>query len=127
MRPTQRHGISIPRMAAVFFIALLVAACATKEITQDASLSERIKNASTSADHMSLAEQYEREAQHARQKVLEHQKMQEAYRGRVGGRPPGARLSLVRHCATLIAQYERTALEYDSLSLLHRQMASEAK
>ncbi len=126
MTPTQRQGTSVPRIAAVLF-ALLVAACATKEINQDASLIERIQNASTRADHMSLADQYEREAKSARQKADEHRRMQEAYRGRIGGRRPESQLSLLRHCADLITQYERAALEYDGLILLHRQIANDAK
>jgi hypothetical protein len=80
MKPTHRGGTSVPRIAAVLF-TLLVGACATADANPDASLIARIQNASTSADHMSLAEQYEREANTSRQKVAQHRKMYEAYRG----------------------------------------------
>lgn len=78
---------------------------------------------------MSLAEQYEREANTSRQKVAQHRKMYEAYRGRAGvGRGGGdLQLGILRHCENLIAQYERAALEYDGLITLHRRLADEAK
>lgn len=128
MKPTHRGGTSIPRITAIVF-SLLVGACATTDANPDASLIARIQNASTSADHMSLAEQYEREANTSRQKVAQHRKMYEAYRGRAGvGRGgPELQTSILRHCENLITQNERAALEYDGLIMLHRRLAEEAK
>jgi hypothetical protein len=36
-------------------------------------------------------------------------------------------LGILRHCENLITQYERAALEYDGLIMLHRRLAEEAK
>lgn len=119
-------GRHIARLS-ILMIALSVGACTTIAANRDASFVERIKSATTSADHSSLAEQYEQEAKTARQKAAEHRSMQEAYRGRVGVGRGGAEVqsSILRHCANLVGQYERAAVEYEGLISLHRRLADE--
>lgn len=117
----------VVRVAAVV-LALSLGACVTSTATSDAQFIDRIRNATTRADHASLAEQYEQEAKNASQKAAEHRRMRENYQtGPGGGRGLSSRSSLLRHCDNLINQYQRVTLEYEGLASLHRQLATEAQ
>ena len=128
MHLTEHFGRCVARLP-IFLIAIAVGACTTIEANRDALLIEQIQKATTTADHSSLAGQYEQEAKTARQKAAEHRIMQDAYRGRAGVGRGGAEVqsSILRHCANLVSQYERAAVEYDGLVSLHRLLADEVK
>lgn len=129
MKRPERFATALARLAVVALFALSAGACTTIAANPDESLIERIQKATTSADHLGLAAQYDREATAARQKATEHRQMQEIYRGRVGVGRGGVELqaSILRHCMNLVAQYERAALEYEGLASLHRRLADESK
>jgi len=91
---------------------------------QMTDMDQMITGAKAAADHEALAASYEKEAQEARQKQAEHQKMSDAYATiPVLKTKTGA----VAHCNAIAKKYEEIAKEYEALAKMHREMAKAAK
>jgi hypothetical protein len=87
-------------------------------------MEERIANARTRADHQSLAQFFEREAQEARKRAVEHMAMSTRYTDPTWtGNEPWTHPR--GHCETLASLYEKAEQENMALAALHRQRAAE--
>src|SRR5262245_14748364 len=87
------------------------------------SIEQLITEAKTPADHEAIAAYYDKEAQEAQKKRVEHQKMKEWYEGT----PAMSKGGFSTHCDSLISLDDKTAKEYEDLAKLHRGMAKSAK
>ena len=100
--------------------------CATEQ-THRAMAEEMIQSAKTSADHETIAEHYEQEAEAAMAKADNMRKHIDAYTNKKPGRGkiPLQKYHFIGHCKTLIAKYEEVAHENRELANLHRRIAAE--
>lgn len=88
------------------------------------NVEQMIANAKTAADHEAIAAFYEKEAQAAHAKHLQHQKMSDSYaKIPVLEKKAGA----VAHCNTIAKNYAEMAKEYEALAHMHREMAKQAE
>src|SRR5215813_9574605 len=75
------------------------------------SIEQMITEAKTPADHEAIAAYYDKEAQEARKKRAEHQKMKEWYEGT----PAMSKGGFSTHCDSLISLDDKTAKQYEAL------------
>ncbi len=81
-----------------------------------------IETATTSEDHIKIAEYYEKQAVGAERKSSFHASMADAYKKR--GKPL---TGLAKHCENLAKNYTEVAQEYKAMATEHREMAKEKK
>jgi outer membrane PBP1 activator LpoA protein len=115
----------VAAVIAAVMLGLLGAGCATTTPDKGPALYQRIESAKTRADHEGLAQYYEQQARAAKDQAQQHRRMQELYRTFSATRPSGA--GMAQHCANLVTEYEKAAVEYSGLATLHRQLAAAAK
>lgn len=87
-------------------------------------MQEKIANARTRADHQSLAQFFEQEAQEAKKRAVGHLAMSMGYTDPAWtGNEPWTHAR--GHCETLANLYEKAEQENMALAALHRQRAAE--
>ena len=86
-------------------------------------LIERIQNARTSADHIAIAQYYERESKYAREHAAQYHLIKESYRVRRDRQKLG--VGMLSRSEDLHRQFELVASGYEELAALHRGHASE--
>lgn len=105
---------------------VLLAGCASPHYgATHEQIEQRITNARTRSDHLSLAEFFDAEAQEARKRAEKHKTMAKGYAGDGWGRGKPA-IQAREHCETVAALNEKAAQENEALAALHRQLASES-
>jgi hypothetical protein len=87
------------------------------------SIEQMIAEAKTPGDHEAIAAFYEKEAQDARQKQTQHEKMRNLYTKRY----PTKRSAMVTHCDNVVNRYKEMAGDYEDLAQLHKELAAEAQ
>lgn len=110
----------------LFAVAVIVlAACASPHYTAThEEIEQRIANARTRTDHLSLAGLFEKEAQEAKKRAEMHRAMSRVYADPAwSGR--GSWLELRGHCDELVQLYEKSQQENLALAAQHRQFARE--
>jgi hypothetical protein len=120
------HAIRRPdkltaRILIVVF-SVFVASCTTID-TGPSWLIERIQNARTSADHMAIAQYYDRESKNARENAMQHFWIRESYQDRRARQKSG--VGMLSRSEDLHRQFELLAVGYEELAALHRRHASE--
>ncbi|HLK10045.1 MAG TPA: hypothetical protein VKW76_01550 [Candidatus Binatia bacterium] len=91
----------------------------------DVDIDKMIEEAKTPADHEAIAAYYDQQADAARAKAAEHQKMGEDYK-KMGG-ALAHKTHFHEHCEALVRSYRSEAKEYAALAAAHREMAKAAK
>lgn len=109
----------------VLLISVGLAGCVSAPTsTPSAAIQQRIEAAQTRADHETLVAYYDKEAADARAAAVNHRKMAESYQSYQPGRGGG---NMTAHCNSVASSYERIATEYDSMAIMHRLLAGQAK
>lgn len=117
---------SLPRIAAVLLLGLVLAGCASgPNSAPSPELLQRIEAARSRGDHEALVKYYEGEAVASRARAIEHRKMGKSYQG-VMSSGKGGGSNMPAHCNSIVNLYESIATEYDGLAGDHRQMAKSA-
>jgi outer membrane murein-binding lipoprotein Lpp len=110
------------RIAAVLFVGVVLAGCASAPNAPSPELLQQIESARTRADYEALATYYDREATAARATAVQHRKMAKSYQG--GGRGTA---SMPAHCNAIASNSESLAAEYEGMAAGYRQMAKQAQ
>ncbi len=120
------HAIRRPdKLAARILIAVFsvsIASCTTID-TGPSWLVERIQNARTSADHIAIAQYYDRESKYARENAAQYHLIKESYRDRRDRQKLG--VGMLSRSEDMHRQFELLASAYEDLASLHRRHASE--
>jgi hypothetical protein len=87
------------------------------------SIDQMVTEAKTPADHEAIAVYYDKEAQVAHQKQVEHKKLADLYD--VTPKLKGGTMS--KHCSDAAKKYEGIAKDYEALAKVHREMTKTAK
>lgn len=97
--------------------AIMVCPALVVSAAEDKMLEELlIEQASTPEHHQAIARYYRAKADTARKEAESHRAMRRAY---AGGKYLEQR-KFQEHCDQLIAQYEATAKEFDTLAAMHQ-------
>lgn len=88
------------------------------EASDEEAIQKLIETATTSEDHIKIAEYYEKQAVGAERKSSFHASMADAYKNR--GKPL---TGLAKHCENLAKNYTEAAEEYRAMATEHRIMA----
>lgn len=105
---------------------VLIAGCASPHYgATHEQVEQRIANARSRTDHLSLAEFFDSEVQEARRRADKHKAMAKGYAGDGWGRGKPA-IQAREHCETVASLYEKAAQENEALAALHRQLASDS-
>lgn len=120
------HAIRRPdkltaRILIVVF-SVFIASCTTID-TGPSWLIERIQNARTSADHIAIAQYYERESKYARENAAQYHLIKESYSDRRARLKSG--VGMLNRIEDLHRQFELVTSGYEELAALHRRHASE--
>jgi hypothetical protein len=91
-------------------------------LTTRKEMSAQIADARSSADHTVIASEYAKEAEQARAKAAEHDRMGAGY---VGGSYKEREL-LAQHCRSIADRFRSQAAELDELAAQHRDAAKRA-
>lgn len=110
------------RSVLIVVFSVFVASCATID-TGPSWLVERIQNARTSADHIAIAQYYERESKNARENAAQYHLIKESYRDRRERQKLG--VGMLSRSEDLHRQFELVTSGYEELAALHRRHASE--
>lgn len=94
-----------------------LAACTSVPAVGD--IPSSIVNASTSADHLKIADYFARKASEYDAEAAWHSRMATLY----AGRPKTDLPAMIAHCKSLKEQFENAAKETRLLELAHRQLA----
>lgn len=118
-------------LTTVFAVILLTAAAPAAGGEPMETIHEKIRAASTAADHEAIAEWYDRKGAEAQEAAESHQGLADAYEDpgtRLGGDPERAGLErAAKHCTDLVGSYRRAADTYRGLADAHREAARHAK
>ncbi len=105
--------------------AVLLGGCASPHYSAThEQVEQRIAAARTRADHQSLAQFFEQEAQESKKRAEKHRTMGKSFAIEGWGRGK-AGIQARDHCETLVGLYEKAEQENRSLAALHRQLAAE--
>ena len=121
MHAIRRADMLAARILMVVF-SVFIASCTTID-TGQSWLIERIQNARTSADHIAIAQYYERESKYARENAEQYHRIKESYSDRRARLKLG--VGMLHRIEDLHRQFELVTLGYDDLASLHRRHASE--
>lgn len=88
-------------------------------------LDQSIIEAKSKADHESLAQYFEQEAQALEEKAERHQKLAEDYEK--GGSYEKVKGFMLQHCNAMIRNYRQAAEDNLALAKMHRELAAEAR
>jgi len=105
-----------------FSLAFVIAAAAFPALAQDRAASAP---SAARAASMALATYHVQEVARAREIAGQHQKMANLYRADSVGARGGS--GLYAHCNNVVSSYQGIASEYDSMAVVHRQLADQAK
>ena len=109
-----------PLVSALIVTSLLLS-CARKgpgKVSEEEEIIELIETASTEADHVKLANYYEKQADVMEEMSRSHASKALTYEGRGGPfRGPA------RHCSSLSRKFTKAAEEYKAMAMEHREIA----
>lgn len=104
-------------------VTFLLFSCVKKipgKVSEEEEIIKLIETASTEADHMKLANYYEKQADVMEEMSRLHASKALTYEGRGGPfRGPA------RHCSSLSRKFTKAAEEYKAMAMKHRNMAEE--
>ena len=116
------------RFALVAAVALVLTSLPA--LAADEPSPEAVENATTAADHNSIAEAYEAQAKEYRESAERHERLTRTYgkgpRFRKQNRAAIAN-AMSNHCERVSASFKAAAEQSDALAKSHRQMAAETK
>ncbi len=105
----------------IFVIALLVISIKGETLTnaiEQIDIVTLIETATTSEDHIKIAEYYEEQATIMGNKAIQHESMAQAYKGTKF-------TGMTRHCQKLVKEFKTTAEQYKAMAAEHEKMAQD--
>jgi uncharacterized membrane protein YgaE (UPF0421/DUF939 family) len=110
----------------VALVVVMLGAPFMSTASDEKSIEQMIAEEQTLEDHAAIIAYYQREAEVARKKQAQYERMRDTY-AKHAQAGPRKRTASVAFCAAIAARYERIAAENEGLARIHQEVAHKGK